>query len=74
MAINWRENIELAGYARPGFAEQYDRVRPRIPGDLLELLCQFARVRTPSLVVDLGCGTGLSTEVWATRATMASIP
>jgi SAM-dependent methyltransferase len=38
------------------------------PPALLDLLCQFAQVPTPALVVDLGSGTGLSTAVWAHRA------
>jgi SAM-dependent methyltransferase len=34
----------------------------------MDLLCQYARVERPALVVDLGCGTGLSTVAWAERA------
>jgi ubiquinone/menaquinone biosynthesis C-methylase UbiE len=29
---------------------------------------QFASIKTPALVVDLGCGTGLSTRYWSERA------
>ena len=32
---------------------------------LLEVLCRYARVERPRLVVDLGCGTGLSTRAWS---------
>jgi ubiquinone/menaquinone biosynthesis C-methylase UbiE len=60
--------IRQAGFDRPGFAEQYDASRPRVPAALLDLLCQYARVARPRLVVDLGAGTGLSTLVWADRA------
>jgi SAM-dependent methyltransferase len=35
---------------------------------LLDLLCQVAQAERPRLVVDLGCGTGLSTRAWADRA------
>jgi SAM-dependent methyltransferase len=35
---------------------------------LLDVLCRYARVERPSLVVDLGCGTGLSTRAWSDLA------
>jgi SAM-dependent methyltransferase len=54
-----------AGYGEPGFAERYDRHRPRPPAALLDLLPSLAGVRRPRLVVDLGSGTGLSTRIWA---------
>ena len=66
--LDSRQIIEQAGFDRPGFAEQYDVSRPRVPAALLDLLCQYARVGRPGLVVDLGAGTGLSTRVWADRA------
>jgi SAM-dependent methyltransferase len=59
------ELIARSGYQRPGFADRYDHYRPRPPRALLELLCRFARVERPELVVDLGCGTGLSTRAWS---------
>ena len=62
------ENVELTGFGRPGFPDAYDAVRPAPPPELLDLLCQYARVERPRLVVDLGCGTGLSTAPWAERA------
>ena len=57
--------IDASGYAREGFASTYDRFRPRPPGELLELLSRYARSPRPALVVDLGCGTALSTRAWA---------
>jgi SAM-dependent methyltransferase len=60
--------IETSGYDRPGFAETYEHVRPRTPRALVDLLCRFARTTQPSLVVDLGCGTGLSTRAWSNVA------
>jgi ubiquinone/menaquinone biosynthesis C-methylase UbiE len=51
-----------------GFAELYDRYRPHPPTILHDLLTQLANVATPNLVVDLGCGTGLSTCFWSARA------
>ena len=63
-----RELIGSSGYERSGFAEGYDRHRPRPPAVLLETLCRYARVERPALVVDLGCGTGLSARAWSGRA------
>lgn len=63
-----RTLIEGSGYSRPGFAETYDSNRPAPPAALLDLLCRVADVKRPRLVVDVGCGTGLSTRTWADRA------
>jgi predicted TPR repeat methyltransferase len=60
-----RDLIDRSGYARAGFAARYDRFRPRPPRELLDLLCRYARTPRPRLVVDLGCGTGLSTRAWS---------
>ena len=57
--------IEASGYDRPGFADTYDHFRPRTPQTLIDVLCRCARTARPSLVVDLGCGTGLSTRAWS---------
>jgi SAM-dependent methyltransferase len=63
-----RSLIDTSGYERPGFAARYDRFRPRPPLALLQLLCRYARRERPQLVVDLGCGTGLSTRAWSGTA------
>jgi len=60
-----RALIDSSGYEREGFAGGYDRFRPRPPKALLELLCRYAGAERPRLVVDLGCGTGLSTRAWS---------
>lgn len=60
--------IERSGYRNDGFADVYDVHRPSPPTALLEILALVAEVARPRLVVDLGCGTGLSTRVWADRA------
>lgn len=51
-----------------GFARTYDQYRPQPPAALVELLSQLAGTDEPALVVDLGCGTGLSTRIWAGAA------
>jgi SAM-dependent methyltransferase len=68
MDAELRRRLEQSGYGRAGFAEHYDRYRPRPPLALLELLPPLAGVERPSLVVDLGSGTGLSSRFWAERA------
>jgi SAM-dependent methyltransferase len=60
--------IASSGYHHEGFAAHYDRYRPRPPEVLLDTLCLYARRERPALVVDLGCGTGLSTRAWSGRA------
>ena len=59
------ELIARSGYERSGFADRYDRHRPRPPRAVLELLSRYARAPQPKLVVDLGCGTGLSARAWS---------
>ena len=51
-----------------GFADLYDKFRPRPPEALAGLLCHMIKSDRPACVVDLGCGTGLSTRYWADRA------
>ena len=54
-----------------GFADVYDTYRPLPPAALADVLCAFAAVDRPGLVVDLGSGTGGSTRYWADRAVRA---
>ena len=63
--------MELEANARRfgGFADLYDAVRPSPPAELAALLCAYAAVERPGVVVDLGSGTGLSTRWAATWAT-----
>jgi SAM-dependent methyltransferase len=63
-----QELIGRSGYLNEGFADVYDRYRPPPPPEVLDVLAFAAGVARPSLVVDLGCGTGLSTRAWADRA------
>ncbi len=51
-----------------GKASSYDLARPTPPPALLDLLTQLIDTPRPTLVVDLGSGTGLSTAIWGERA------
>lgn len=50
-----------------GFEDTYDQHRPEAPQEVISLLTEYL-MRKPSLVVDLGCGTGLSTFAWKNAA------
>jgi len=55
-------------YEDPDFVDRYARARPGPPRALVPFLTQLSGGRTPRLVVDLGCGTGLSCRAWRGRA------
>lgn len=46
-----------------GFADTYDNSRPSCPKVVVDILYRYLG-HTPKTVIDLGCGTGLSTLVW----------
>jgi len=50
-----------------GFEDLYDNHRPEAPMTVVEVITSYLE-RKPGLVVDLGCGTGLSTFVWKDHA------
>lgn len=50
-----------------GYQQDYDRYRPEAPAIVRDVLTGYLEA-PPSLVVDLGCGTGLSTFIWAGHA------
>lgn len=56
---NLQSNIERF----TGFADVYDSYRPEAPEMVVEILTRYLG-RRPALVIDLGCGTGLSTLIW----------
>ncbi len=50
-----------------GFADLYDEHRPQPPILITEIIKRYLN-HAPGTVVDLGCGTGLSTFIWRGRA------
>lgn len=50
-----------------GFADLYNEARPKCPAQAREFLIGYLQHK-PGTVVDLGCGTGLSTAAWAQSA------
>ncbi|WP_248925995.1 class I SAM-dependent methyltransferase [Paenibacillus hamazuiensis] len=60
---NLKSNIERFS----GFEEVYDKFRPQAPKLVVELLTGYLQSK-PSVVMDLGCGTGLSSFIWKDRA------
>lgn len=53
-----------------GFADTYDRARPAMPYYPVERITAYLG-RRPDTVVDLGCGTGLSTLIWQGNCRLA---
>jgi len=51
-----------------GIADTYNSYRPHPPQIIPTILSQLVGMERPALVVDLGCGTGLSTVLWADHA------
>jgi len=50
-----------------GFADIYEKARPIVPEYPVRIICKYLG-KKPNTVVDLGCGTGLSTVVWRSAA------
>ena len=50
-----------------GFVELYDNTRPVCPNYVVDILTRYLDHR-PKTVVDIGCGTGLSTLIWQDMA------
>jgi len=48
-------------------AEDYRRWRPSYPNAAIDWILATTGVRPPAVVVDLGCGTGISTRLFASR-------
>ncbi|HBH95871.1 MAG TPA: class I SAM-dependent methyltransferase [Ruminococcaceae bacterium] len=50
-----------------GFADIYEKARPTVPEYPVKIICKYLG-KKPDTVVDIGCGTGLSTVVWSSAA------
>ncbi len=48
-------------------ADEYDRVRPSYPDALVDAACDRARLDQGARVLEIGCGTGLLTEMLVAR-------
>lgn len=46
-----------------GFADIYEKARPKVPSYPIKIICKYLG-KNPDTVADLGCGTGLSTLAW----------
>ena len=56
-------NVQFNADRFTGFADVYNTVRPKMPDYVPEMITKYLG-RVPENVVDLGCGTGLSTYAW----------
>jgi SAM-dependent methyltransferase len=50
-----------------GLADVYARSRPTYPKEMIDLLISHCRLDGNSLIVDVGCGTGISSRLFAAR-------
>lgn len=57
------ENDKLNADRFLGFAKLYESSRPTVPNQVCAFLFNYLE-KKPTQIVDLGCGTGLSTLVW----------
>ncbi|AOZ93717.1 class I SAM-dependent methyltransferase [Paenibacillus crassostreae] len=58
-------NNNVARFA--GFGTLYDQNRPSAPPEIVDILTTYLR-SVPHTVVDVGCGTGLSSFIWLNHA------
>ncbi|OPJ58644.1 class I SAM-dependent methyltransferase [Clostridium chromiireducens] len=59
-----KDNLHLNADRFKGFADVYNNARPECPEKVIEILLKYLG-ESPSVVIDLGCGTGLSTRIWS---------
>ena len=64
------ENVTCNGNRFDEMAELYDSARPAVPLYPVQILSQYLG-RRPGVVVDLGCGPGISTKIWQGNCDMA---
>lgn len=62
------ENVRTSNVQRfVGFGALYDQNRPTAPQEVVKLITTYLQ-HQPQTVVDVGCGTGLSTFIWLNEA------
>ncbi|MZQ87043.1 methyltransferase domain-containing protein [Paenibacillus sp. 5J-6] len=62
------ENVRTSNVQRfAGFGALYDQNRPTAPQEVVKLITTYLQHK-PQTVVDVGCGTGLSTFIWLDEA------
>ncbi|MBL4930375.1 class I SAM-dependent methyltransferase [Clostridium paridis] len=59
-----KERLQINADRFLGFADIYDSARPRCPEKVTQIILKYLG-EMPLLVVDLGCGTGLSSRIWS---------
>lgn len=64
------KSIDLNPDRFTGFSDVYDSARPQMPLFPVNIITEYLG-RSPRNVIDLGCGTGLSTLIWNSRCTNA---
>ncbi len=64
------KDLQLNAYRFTGkeFIETYHQNRPSPPIEIIHQTLNYANAKRVERVVDLGCGTGLGTQVWAEYA------
>lgn len=61
--MHMEDNLQINAERFMGFADIYDYARPKCPEKAIDIILKYLG-RSPSVVVDIGCGTGLSTFIW----------
>lgn len=56
-------NLQKNANRFTGFADTYDSARPAMPTYPVKIITKYLG-KAPNTVIDLGCGTGLSTLAW----------
>lgn len=70
MAKFGHKNRKKTEYLRTTFnnsAEWYDRIRPGYPEALIDDVISLSAIPTGGRILEIGCGTGKATEMFATR-------
>lgn len=62
--IHVAEKLQINADRFTGFADVYDKARPKCPEKVKNIILKYLG-HSPSMVVDIGCGTGLSTFIWS---------